>query len=206
MRRLFNFLADVFLADGDGIPAPSPRDLTDAYRAEIPGFAGDRVLVLYGWETPVQKALHAYKYAGARGVGAALAKALAKEFLPRGFAEKPVVTWIPGRFFQYLLRGYNPSRALAAAYARAAGLPAAGLLVKTRATARQASLGREGRLANLQGAFRAVSRRTAAIRGADVVVVDDVVTTGSTFHEAAQVLKAAGARSVTGIFVASSTR
>lgn len=206
MRGFLDFLTDVFLADGDAVPAPSPRDLTDAYRAEIPGFFGDRVLVLHEWAKPVQKALHAYKYSGARGVGAALAKALAKEFFPRGPDEKPIVTWIPGRFFQYLLRGYNPSRALAVACARAAGFKAVGLLVKTRATARQASLGRTGRLGNLQGAFAADSGQTAGIRGADVIVVDDVVTTGSTFHEAAKALKAAGARSVTGIFVASSTR
>lgn len=197
------WLADVFLADGSDVPDPAPRDLTAAYRAEFPGFQGDKVLVLYPWGGRVREALHAFKYDGARAVGAAMARGLAKNLAPR--AGGTVVTFVPGRPFRYFLRGYNPSRVLAAGYARAAGLPCRALLAKSRSGAHQAGLGREERLKNLAGAFFVPAGGVGSVRGADVALVDDVVTTGATFHEAASALKAAGAKSVTGIFVTSTT-
>ena len=119
MRELLEFLRDVFLQDAD-VPEPAPTDLTAAYLRELPDLGADRVLRLYPWSPAVRGALHAFKYDGARAVGEAMAGVLGKTFGPDA-APGTLVAWMPGRPFQYFWRGYNPSRVLAAGFARAAG-------------------------------------------------------------------------------------
>ena len=63
--------------------------------------------------------------------------------------------------------------------------------------AHQAQLTREQRRRNLRGAFMVDPLRRAAIAGRHLALVDDVMTTGATLHEAARVLLRAGAASVT---------
>jgi ComF family protein len=75
-------------------------------------------------------------------------------------------------------------------------------LTYSRATHDQAGLDAQHRAANLNGAFRL--RRTGALAGCDVVVVDDILTTGATVAEAVRVLSAAGHRPI-GIAVVAAT-
>jgi ComF family protein len=99
-------------------------------------------------------------------------------------------------------RGFNQSERLAQGVE--ALFPRAGvetLLERVRPTRVQSRLRDPGeRLANIRGAFR-VSRPEAA-RGAAVLLVDDVITTGATVEECARVLKDAGARRVDVLAVA----
>ena len=201
MGVFLEWLSDVFLATGARIADVHVRDLTAHYQATLPYFSGDEVRVLRDWDEDIREALHSFKYEGARSVGEALAVSLARQSGP--FLPSTIVTWVPGRPFQYILRGYNPSRILAQCFARTSHLPCQGLLVKTRASAHQAQLDRQERLKNLCGAFR-VKHQTWC-QGADVLLVDDVVTTGATFHEIASVLKMGGAKTVKGLFVTSTT-
>lgn len=87
-------------------------------------------------------------------------------------------------------RGFNQAELLLAA----SGWPrATGSLQRTRKTRTQVGLHSRDRRRNVGGAFRYDGEPLA---GLDVVLVDDVVTTGSTADECAAVLKDAGARSV----------
>lgn len=101
-------------------------------------------------------------------------------------------------------RGYNQSRwiaeCLAAKLGEQKGVLADTVLSRIRNTAIQTRLSREDRLRNVRGAFKVVE--LGAIRNRDCLLIDDVVTTGSTLQEARDTLVKAGARSVSCIAVA----
>jgi ComF family protein len=77
------------------------------------------------------------------------------------------------------------------------------LLRRTLDTAPQVGLGRRAREHNVEGAFGVASPSSQArISGRDVVLIDDVLTTGATLRAAAEALHHVGARSVLGITLA----
>ena len=94
-------------------------------------------------------------------------------------------------------RGFNQSELLASRLARAAGggTLVVSVLQRVIDTPAQASLGREGRPANVKNAF--ALRRSPGLNPASrYLIVDDVVTTGSTLESCAHVLRAGGALNV----------
>jgi len=90
------------------------------------------------------------------------------------------------------MRGYNQSQLLAERVAAASGIPVIDALMRTRNTKQQARLSAARRHKNLQGAFRA----DASVDGLNILLVDDVLTTGSTAIHCAQTLREAGAKDV----------
>jgi ComF family protein len=103
-----------------------------------------------------------------------------------------VVIPVPLHWRRRLARGYNQSEVLARALAGALGLPCRPVwLRRVRPTPQQTRQTPAGRRTNVRGAFRC--RPWARLRGRTVLLVDDVLTTGSTCDEAARALRAAGA-------------
>jgi predicted amidophosphoribosyltransferase len=78
------------------------------------------------------------------------------------------------------------------------------VLVRTRETASQTGLTRHQRRANVRGAFAVV--KPEKIKGRSILVVDDVMTTGTTAGECARVLRRAGAKEVFVATVARATK
>jgi len=97
-------------------------------------------------------------------------------------------------------RGFNQAELLAAELRRASGLAGRNVLQRTRYTATQTQFDRSERMENLRGAFRL--RRGSNVQDLRMLLVDDVLTTGSTLSECASVLREAGARSVHAVTVA----
>lgn len=92
-------------------------------------------------------------------------------------------------------RGYNQSAFLAAGMAQVLGLAVdTRSLVRIRPTPHQTGLSRKARQANVRDAFAVTDH--AAIQGKTILLVDDVMTTGSTLRACADTLKAAGAARV----------
>ncbi len=75
-------------------------------------------------------------------------------------------------------------------------------LMKAQETPPQAGLHRQERLKNVRGSFE---YRGESLNGKSILVIDDVMTTGSTLGEAARVLKKSGASNVLGLTLAHST-
>src|SRR5438477_967277 len=91
-------------------------------------------------------------------------------------------------------RGFNQANVLAELLAVHVSLPFRRLLERIRHTTTQTALDRSERMVNLHNAFRL--RKNTDVRGLRVLLIDDVLTTGSTLNECARVLKRAGAISV----------
>lgn len=144
----------------------------------------DSVRAAFVYEGPVARAIKAMKFSGwhalAGHVGRAMAAASGRQ--------ADVVTWVPLSRRRRSRRGFDQAELLARAVARATGIPAARLLRRVRDTRAQARLAAADRRSALRGAF-------AAARPAPphVLLVDDVVTTGSTAAACAAVLRSAGA-------------
>jgi len=91
-------------------------------------------------------------------------------------------------------RGFNQAEVLAELLCARAGVPLRSVLERIRYTTTQTAFDRTERMENLHDAFRL--RKNADVRDLRVLLIDDVLTTGSTLSECARVLKAAGAISV----------
>lgn len=97
-------------------------------------------------------------------------------------------------------RGYN--QALLLARALAPRKTQAGLLLRLRETASQTALDRPARARNVHGAFSVEPLRAGELRGRAVLLVDDVMTSGASLHEAARTLRHAGAARVSAAVLA----
>lgn len=153
----------------------------------------------------LKKELEAYKYYGQEHKKSVLLPKLLEcfqFFCLENIDSDAIVTTVPLHFFSYLKRGYNHSELLAKGVAKANGNPFFPLLRKTRLTPHQAKLSRSARLKNVRNSFSIRPKFLMAIQGRDVIIVDDVISTGSTANECAKVLKAHGAKRVFGLFLA----
>ena len=137
------------------------------------------------YDGPIAGAIKAMKFLGAHGLAPHLAGAMVKLAEPQ---DRSVVTWVPLSRRRRTRRGFDQAEMLARAVAKRLDLRAARLLVRERDAVSQARRTGAERRAALRGAFRATG--TVPER---VLLVDDVLTTGSTASSCAEVLKARGA-------------
>jgi ComF family protein len=152
--------------------------------------------------------IHLLKYdhvlPAAEILGRMLAEAvvdLAPDFGP----EPPLVVPVPLHQSKLRQRGFNQSELMARALVKhdPMGMSlelAPKSLVRGRPTDSETGLTRQQRIANIRGAFQAIS--PIQISGRDILLVDDVFTTGTTVSECARVLRRAGAKKVWVVTVA----
>lgn len=177
-------------------PSCAPALLPDPLRRELP--SGLVVWSGLAYEGPAAGALRALKEQGRTGLARSLAPALAAALAAAsGGRQGLLVVPVPTSRAAMRRRGYRVVDLLAVR----AGVRPARLLSPTRRTADQRALGAEERGTNVTGSLRA-----RGCSGVDVVVVDDVVTTGATLEEAARALAAAGARVIAAATVAATPR
>jgi ComF family protein len=109
-------------------------------------------------------------------------------------ADADLVTPTPLHPLRLAARRFNQSALLARVVSRESAVPAElQLLQRVKPTAPQVGLTRAQRAANLSGAFRAAPEKKPLIQGRNIVLIDDVLTTGATANAAARALLRAGA-------------
>lgn len=142
--------------------------------------------------------LSALKYDGWPAVASEVGRRMAQLPWPVDVvAERAAVVPVPLAPVKERARGFNQAERIASAVARAWEVPSwRDVLRRTRATPSQTRLTPGERLANVHGAFLADVSASERIRGAHLVLVDDVLTTGATLNACAHALFAAGARTI----------
>ena len=166
-----------------------------------------------------RRAVHRLKYAGDRRLAEPLGAAVGRRWLRAG-AGGDVLVPVPASPDRVADRGYDQAELIARAAGRVCGLPVHVLLERTRRTTAQFDLDRRARAGNVAGAFRLradalgskFGRRAggghdghdgaAGLDGAWIVLVDDVLTTGSTLAACARILLDHDAMAVSAITVA----
>lgn len=108
-----------------------------------------------------------------------------------------LVVPVPLHWMRLFRRRFNQAALLSRNIAHAAGLQhCPDALVRRRSTGNQDGKTRDARFANLIDAFKVPKARETRVADRDVLLVDDVMTSGATFAAATEALFAAGARSV----------
>lgn len=155
------------------------------------GLASLQAVTLYDAEL-AKELVHRLKFERARAAANSIACAMQTR-LAVPASDNLVLAWVPTATSRVRARGYDQSQQIACALSRRLGLPAAPLLART-GQQRQVGSDRTHRLEQLHSAFRVT--KPWLIQNKDVLLLDDVSTTGATLAVVAHELHAAGARSV----------
>jgi competence protein ComFC len=141
------------------------------------------------YEGELRELIHLFKYGRVRTLVGPLGKLLARA-LPVDERFDAIVP-VPLHWWKRWQRGFNQSELLAKEIARRRGIPVKRCVRRVKSTSAQAGLTNAKRRANMSGAFQAKHGRP--LDGMRVLLIDDVMTTGSTAAACARALKDAGA-------------
>jgi ComF family protein len=171
-----------------------PGILSAAAIAAPPPFRRARSAVLYN--VVARQLVSRLKYADRPE----LARFCARLMTPAGqelWADRPVLVPVPLHPGRQLSRRYNQAAEPARSLGRLTGLPVdPGLVARQRATRQQVGLSADARQRNVAGAFAVRPDAAARLGGRPVVLVDDVITTGSTVAAVTRALQRAGVAAV----------
>jgi ComF family protein len=163
------------------------------------GGAPPNAIAAFAYGGALVRAITSFKYARRADRARPLAHALRRAIAPLRGDRPSLVVPVPLHRTRLAERGFNQAALLAAPVARDLGVPlAARALARVRDTTAQASLDREARLSNVDRAFVATRR----VDGADVLLLDDVRTTGATLRACERALVQAGAARVRSLVLA----
>jgi ComF family protein len=163
-------------------------------RSGLRGF--DAAYCFGAYEGTLRELIHLYKYGRIKTLMRPLGDLLVAA-LPLG-ERFDATTPVPLHWRRQWRRGFNQSELLAREISRRSGIPIVNALKRVRATETQAGLSNTGRRSNVTKAFqcRRGARWARRIEGRRILLIDDVMTTGSTAASCALALKRAGAARV----------
>ena len=143
---------------------------------------------------PVSDAIYEFKYQNRKYYGYIFGKEMGMRYLDYVERRKiDLIVPVPLHKRRKRSRGYNQAEILGRKISEITGIPmVVDSLIRLKKTNPQKILGHRDRRANIKGAF--VTRKS--FQGKNILLIDDIYTTGNTLSEAARVLKAAGASKV----------
>ncbi len=136
----------------------------------------------YGRGSRIRNLIHKLKYTGVREIGYELGRIYALSLTSSGFTRDiDLIIPVPLHPSKKRMRGFNQSECISEGIADIAGLPVStGVLVRTVMSATQTKRSRYDRWTNVEGIFMVADAE--AIKGKHILLVDDVITTGSTIE------------------------
>ena len=147
------------------------------------------------YEGNVRESLLRYKFGGATGYAKVYGRLVAETVRTELPGAYDLITWVPLSRKRLRERGYDQAYLLAKETARHWGIEPVRLLRKTRNNAAQSGLASAAeRRGNVLGVYTA--ENIDKIRGAKILLIDDILTTGATLGECVRVLREAGAADV----------
>jgi ComF family protein len=177
---------------GSGAPAAKTCYECGGWRSELS--AANFAVVL---RPPATALVHGLKYDGWSGLAGLMGERMARSAIPRELESGTyLIVPMPTTRRRARARGYNQARLLAEAVAELVHMPLIDGLERGERGSTQVGLHPAERRANVKHAFSVRGDARAALEGARVLLVDDVLTTGSTAMEAARPLVQAGAKQV----------
>lgn len=161
---------------------------------------------VYAYQTPVTTGLARLKFEGkeylAEPYGRQMAQAVLRVW---GAGAFDFIVPVPSTAAEIRRRGYDVPVKLAYSMGFALAIPVCSdILKKDYETARQHELPLSQRKVNLLGAFSVVT--SEKLQGANVLICDDILTTGATLEECAKMLQIGGAKAVYGIVFAATPK
>jgi ComF family protein len=144
-------------------------------------------------EGTAQKLIHHLKYSDDTALARAMGK-IAADKIADSLIHPDCIVPIPLHWRRRLKRGYNQTNLIAQIISKQLDIPLVKLLKRVKATPRQAQLDRKQRLKNLDGAFAVTGKKHCG--KLKILLIDDVMTTGTTLNAAAETLISAGADEV----------
>jgi ComF family protein len=185
------------LCDVLGMPLPfdtGGRMVSAAAMAHPPAYARARAVAHYSGA--MRTLIHQFKYADRHDARALFGRWLAEAGRDL-IASVDVVAPVPLSRWRLLSRRFNQAAILAQELSRHTGLAVdLRLLQRSRSTPTQVGLTRDQRRRNLAGALRVPRGRRASVEGRNVLLIDDVITTGATVEACARALLRTGAARV----------
>jgi len=185
------------LCDVLGIPLPfdtGERTVSAGAVARPPAY--DRARAVAHYSGAMRTLVHQLKYADRHDARTLFGRWLAdagRELLPGA----DIIVPVPLSRLRLLLRHFNQAAVLAGELSRQTGVAMNPLILRrTRSTQSQVGMTRDQRRRNVAGAFKVPRHRRVSLKGRNVLLVDDVVTTGATVDACAGALKRAGAARV----------
>lgn len=195
------FCGAILEESGDGVCSACRKALPRAAETERKCDFVRAYTAPFYYEEPVRQGMLAYKFRNAPSRGKVFGRMIGEDLLRRGIDGFDLISWVPLSAKRHRRRGYDQARLLAEAAAEAPGTTAVPLLRKARDVSPQSRLRTpEERRANISGCY--VVRSADAVRGKRILLIDDIITTGSTLSECARMLLTAGAVSVRGAALA----
>ena len=154
-----------------------------------------KAFTVYEFSGRAREIIHRLKYKGetalVRFLGFALFESLTNRCNMRDYT---YICPVPLHPFKVMRRGFNQSSLIAIELSKFSDTPVANLLKRVRWTSPQTHLTRKDRLKNLRKSFKI--KKKVDLKNMNIIVVDDVLTTGATLEACVRVLIDAGAQAV----------
>lgn len=188
----------------EAVLAPGHVDLCPNCRKTLEIFskAKNKLSFIAGWtsiwyyrQEPVRESLRRYKFCRHWGYATNYGRLLAMKLLHENWGPFDLMTWVPVSSFRRFSRGFDQSKLLAKAVGRELNIRTVRTLKKIRNNSTQSLIRDHAqRRANVIGVYKVPD--PSIVRGKRILLLDDVVTSGSTASECAKMLMIAGAKEV----------